>query len=65
MARLLHKISEVDPLLCPRCGTEMKVIRVIVQPKVIDKILAHIRETGADRTTNLIPPRLPSHRARS
>jgi len=45
-ARLLHKIFEVDPLLCPQCGTEMKVISVIVEPEVIDKILAHIRETG-------------------
>jgi hypothetical protein len=45
-ARLLHKIFEVDPLLCPHCQVEMRVVSVITEPAVIDKILAHIRETG-------------------
>ncbi len=34
------------PLLCPKCQSEMKVISVITEPGVIDKILAHIKETG-------------------
>ncbi len=25
-ARLIHEIFEVDPLLCPNCGKEMKII---------------------------------------
>ena len=45
-ARLLHKIFEVDPLLCRKCGTEMKVVSVITEPEVIDKILQHIARTG-------------------
>ncbi len=28
-ARLIQKIYEVDPLLCPRCFSEMRVISVI------------------------------------
>jgi len=45
-ARLLHKIFEIDPLLCPECGTAMKVVSVITEPGVIDKILKHIARTG-------------------
>ncbi|MCC6351506.1 MAG: hypothetical protein IT202_03250, partial [Fimbriimonadaceae bacterium] len=28
-ARLIQKVYEVNPLLCPRCGSEMKVVAVI------------------------------------
>jgi hypothetical protein len=40
-ARLLHKILEVDPMLCPRCGVAMTVVSVITDSRVIDRILAH------------------------
>jgi hypothetical protein len=40
-ARLLAKVYEVDPCVCPRCGSEMKVIAVIQDPEEIKKILAH------------------------
>lgn len=45
-ARLLHKIFEVDPLLCPKCQAEMKVVSVITEPETVDKILNHIARTG-------------------
>ena len=38
-AHLLRRILEVDPLLCPRCGVEMKIVAVITEPKVVDAIL--------------------------
>lgn len=47
-ARLLRKVFEVDPLICRRCGAEMKVIAVLTEPKVVDKILRHLQEK-ADR----------------
>ena len=47
-ARLIRKVFEVDPLICPRCGAEMKVIAVLTEPKVVDKILRHLQEK-ADR----------------
>jgi hypothetical protein len=47
-ARLLRKVFEVDPLSCARCGEEMRVIAVITVPKVIVRILRHLRETGGD-----------------
>jgi hypothetical protein len=42
-ARLLRRIYEVDPLVCPRCGEELKVVAVITDPVVVDRILAHRR----------------------
>ena len=47
-ARLLRKLLEVDPLLCPRCGVEMKIVAVITDPKVIDCILAHVEAGGGN-----------------
>ena len=45
-ARVLKKIFEVDPLLCPRCGGEMKAIAWITDRAVIDRILAHRAKAG-------------------
>ena len=45
-ARLLRKLLEVDPLLCPKCGVEMKVVAVITDPAVIDRILGHLEASG-------------------
>jgi hypothetical protein len=41
-ARLIQKIYEVDPLVCPRCSGNMKVIAFIEKPDVIKKILKHL-----------------------
>ena len=40
-AALIKKVYEVDPLLCPKCGAEMKIIGFIErrQSEVIEKIL--------------------------
>ena len=40
----IKKIWEVDPLECPRCGVEMKIISFITpsQPNVIRRILEHL-----------------------
>ena len=32
----------VDPLCCPRCGGEMKIISFITDPLVIQQILEHL-----------------------
>ncbi len=54
-ARLIHKIFEVDPLLCPNCGKAMKIIAFITSHQEIKKILKHIGEE-----TDRAPPLLPS-----
>jgi len=38
-ARLIKKIYEVDPLLCPKCKGQMRIIAFIEDYKVIRKIL--------------------------
>ena len=45
-ARLLAKVYEIDPLGCPNCGWEMRVIAVIQDPAEIRDILAHLVKTG-------------------
>jgi len=41
-ARLIQKIYEVDPLVCPRCGGQMRIIAFIEDYKVVKKILDHL-----------------------
>jgi ribosomal protein S27E len=42
-AMLIKRVYEVDPLCCPECGGEMKVVAFIEPPQrdVIEKILSH------------------------
>jgi hypothetical protein len=43
-ANLIRRVYEVDPLVCPRCGAEMRVIAFITEPKVIKRIVDHLRQ---------------------
>ena len=51
-ARLLARVYEIDPLVCPRCGARLEdcrgnpVIAVIQNPVQIIKILNHLVRTG-------------------
>ena len=42
-ARLIKKVYEVDPLICPRCAGPMEIISLIEDPNVIKTILVHLR----------------------
>jgi hypothetical protein len=42
-ARLIRKVYEADPMLCPRCGGEMRLMTLIEDPPIIEKILKHLR----------------------
>ena len=42
-AALIKLIYESDPLLCPKCHIQMKIISVIKHGSVIDKILDHLQ----------------------
>jgi hypothetical protein len=42
-ARLIKKLYEVDPLLCPKCAGPMEIISFIEDPETIKTILAHLR----------------------
>ena len=45
-AKLIAKIYEVDPLVCTKCGGEMKVVALIMDPVEVKKILRHLVKTG-------------------
>jgi hypothetical protein len=45
-AQLIKRIYEVDPLVCPSCGSEMKVVAFIIDHAVVVKILRHLKRRG-------------------
>jgi hypothetical protein len=53
-ARLIKKIYEVDPLLCPECSGPMRIISFIEEEDVIRKILEHLRLWEEQRTILLM-----------
>jgi len=62
-AQLIKRIYEVDPLVCPSCGGEMKVVAIIVDHAVVDEILRHLERTRATRSRG--PPGERDRRAAS
>ena len=59
---LILKVWHSDPLLCPRCQHAMRVIAVIDQRAVIEKILRHLGSWSG--TPHLAPARAPPACAR-
>ena len=52
-ARLIQKIYEVDPLICPQCHGNMRIIAFIEDAALIQVILKHL---GLWETKNHDPP---------
>ena len=42
-AALIKCVYEVDPLKCPKCGGEMRIVAFIEEKTLIEKILRHCR----------------------
>ena len=57
---LIKKVWEVDPLTCPRCGSEMKIISLIQDPDVIRQILKHLGLWKQDAGSRCKKPK-PDH----
>ena len=55
-AEMIRRVYEVDPLVCPRCGGEMRVVGLITQPAVIKRILDHLRKR---KKVSRPPPHAP------
>jgi hypothetical protein len=58
----IKKVWEVDPLICPHCGAEMKVIALIDDRSVIEKILRHLNlwpEQAEPACLSRAPPSTP------
>ena len=45
-ARLIARVYETDPLVCTKCGGEMKVVAVIMDSVEVKKILRHLVKNG-------------------
>ena len=56
-AQLIQEIYEVDPLTCPKCQGLMRIISIIEDQIVINKILRHL---GLWQNNQRPPPRLKS-----
>lgn len=48
-ARLIRRVYEVDPLLCTSCGGEMRFVSMILEHRVISRILGHLAHKGIER----------------
>ncbi len=55
-ARLIKRIYEVDPLICPKCGSEMVVLAIITNPEEVHKILTHLRKNRSPHFDNKSHP---------
>jgi len=54
----LQPVSEADPLLCPRCQKEMRIVALIDDRTVIERILRHLDlwTQGVRVASGLDPP---------
>jgi hypothetical protein len=59
-AKLIRKVYEVDPLECPKCGAQMRVIALIEDPAVIERILSWLGLWEPPQPAGLSPPADPS-----
>jgi len=60
-AQLIQRVYEIDPMCCPECGAQMRIISFVGrhnQPEVVDKILNHCGLEG--RPASRAPPSTPS-----
>jgi hypothetical protein len=42
---MIRKVYEVDPMTCPRCRGQMKVISFLIDYAVVDRIIDHLKLT--------------------
>ena len=56
-AMLIARIYEINPLVCSKCGSEMRIIAFVMEVEPISKILNHIGES--DLAPEISPARDP------
>jgi hypothetical protein len=42
---MIRKVYEVDPMLCPQCGSTMKIITFLTDYAVVERIIDHLNLT--------------------
>ena len=63
-ARLIRKVYEADPLECPQCKGPMRVIALIENPAIIQRILEHLglwAPLATERSPPLVAATWPRH----
>jgi hypothetical protein len=60
-ARLIKKVYEADPLVCPRCLGPLKIISLIGDGPVIEKILRHLKLWDRPERPSPSPPPATFH----
>jgi hypothetical protein len=40
---MIRKVYEVDPMVCPECGSSMKVVVFITDYVAVDRIIDHLK----------------------
>lgn len=53
---LIKKVWEADPLLCPKCSREMRIVALIDERAVIERILRHLGLWGQGVRVCLLRP---------
>ncbi len=46
-ARLIQKVYEIDPLICPKCSHKMRIVAIITEPSEVNKILECLKRNHA------------------
>jgi hypothetical protein len=44
-AEMIRKVYEVDPLVCPECGGQMRITAFLTDHAVVDRIIDHLKLT--------------------
>ena len=57
---MLRRVYEVDPLLCPKCGSQMKVIAFITEPDLIRRIVDCLKKKGRTQRAPPAPAAAPA-----
>ena len=45
-ARLINKVYGINPLICEKCGSDMRIVAFIMEPEQIDRIMQHLIKQG-------------------
>jgi len=54
-ARMIRKVYEVDPLVCPKCGERMRILAVITNQQEIRRIMEYLRRNKAPPFDTVYP----------
>jgi hypothetical protein len=44
--RMINKVYGIDPLICSKCGSEMRIVAFIMEAEQIEKIMQHLIKQG-------------------